>query len=133
MNVSGIKPKWEIDLMNSSALNFKGSQGNGTQPREIWFNNPHGAPSGVWTGHTNPHDSGNNFLTVVVFYSAKYWPLWRDLKWERYLIWLSLSATIVYPLVYIISRFVLEVKFPVARKLSILLHTNPPLSTFFLR
>lgn len=52
-------------------MNPVGSQGSGIQPREIWFSNPHGAPSGVWTGQTNPQASGSNFLTVVVFYWAK--------------------------------------------------------------
>ena len=36
-----------------------------------WFKRPHGVPSGVWTGQTKPHDSGNSFRTVVVFISAK--------------------------------------------------------------
>lgn len=57
--------------MNSSGLNPVGSQGRGMQPREMWFKSPQGAPSGVWTGHTNPHASGSNFQTVVVFYCAK--------------------------------------------------------------
>lgn len=41
------------------------------QDIEIWFNNPQGPPSGVCTGQTNPHYSGSNFLTVVVFISVK--------------------------------------------------------------
>lgn len=43
----------------------------GTHDIDIWFNRPHGPPSGVWTGQTKPHYSGNNFLTVVVFISVK--------------------------------------------------------------
>lgn len=58
--------------MNSSGLNLKGSDERGIHPNDMWLRSPHGAPSGVWTGHTNPQDSGNSFLTVVVFYSAKY-------------------------------------------------------------
>lgn len=43
----------------------------GTQDIDIWFKRPQGPPSGVCTGHTKPHYSGNNFLTVVVFISVK--------------------------------------------------------------
>ena len=66
-----IIPRWIKDLINSSAMNPFGSQGKGIQPREIWFRRPQGAPSGVWTGQTNPQASGRSFRTVVVFYSAK--------------------------------------------------------------
>ena len=66
-----IIPSSIIVLMNSSELNPVGSQGSGIHPSEIWLSNPQGAPSGVWTGHTNPQASGKSFLTVVVFYSAK--------------------------------------------------------------
>jgi hypothetical protein len=51
---------------------FLSSEGSGIQLRVIWLSNPHGAPSGVCTGHMNPHDSGRSFLTVVVFISVKY-------------------------------------------------------------
>mmetsp|Transcript_1404 Transcript_1404/g.4174 ORF Transcript_1404/g.4174 Transcript_1404/m.4174 type:complete len:227 (+) Transcript_1404:1646-2326(+) len=39
-----------------------------------WFNRPHGAPSGVCTGHMKPQASGRSFLTEVVFTSLKNWP-----------------------------------------------------------
>lgn len=65
-----------------------------------------------------PQDSGSNFLTVVVFISVKYWPLWMDLKWDKYLTMLSLSATTVNPAVYCKSRFDFETMFPVAKKFS---------------
>jgi len=42
---------------------------SGLQTDVIWFNRPQGPPSGVCTGQINPHYSGNNFLTVVVFIS----------------------------------------------------------------
>src|SRR5688572_4673057 len=40
-----------------------------------WLSNPHGLPSGVWTGHRNPQLSGNSFRTVVVLSWAKKAPL----------------------------------------------------------
>jgi hypothetical protein len=84
----------------------------------MWFNNPHEPPSGVWTGHMNPQDSGKSFLTVVVFISVKYWPLCILLKWDRYLTMLSLSAIIVNPAVYWRSKLDLDIRFPVAIKCS---------------
>ena len=69
----------------------------------------------------NPQASGKSFLTVVVFISVKYWPLWMLLKCERYRVKLSLSATIVKPAVYCKSSWDLVTKLPVARKFSIFL------------
>lgn len=66
-----IIPNSIIVLIKSSELNPVGSQGSGIHPSEIWLSNPHGAPSGVCTGQTNPHASGKSFLTVVVFCSEK--------------------------------------------------------------
>ena len=66
----------------------------GAHDKVMWFKRPHGAPSGVCTGQVKPQASGNNFLTVVVFISVKYWPLWIERKWDRYLVVLSLSGTI---------------------------------------
>jgi hypothetical protein len=34
----------------------------------------------VCTGQIKPQASGKSFLTVVVFISVKYWPLWILLK-----------------------------------------------------
>lgn len=84
----------------------------------MWFNKPHDPPSGVWTGQINPQDSGRSFLTVVVFISVKYYPLWILLKWDKYLTIFNLSAIIVNPAVYYKSRFDLDIKFPVAIKCS---------------
>lgn len=89
-------------------------------PRLRWFNNPHKLPSGVCTGHINPHESGNNFLTDVVFISTKYAPLWIDLKWDQNLILFNLSAIIDNPLFYIKSKPVFDFKFPVDKRDSIL-------------
>ena len=50
-----------------------------------WLSSPHGLPSGVWTGHRKPQDSGSSLRTVVVRSSAKYAPRWMERKWERYL------------------------------------------------
>jgi hypothetical protein len=36
-----------------------------------WLSRPQGEPSGVWTGHRKPQDSGSNLRTVVVRNSAK--------------------------------------------------------------
>jgi hypothetical protein len=86
----------------------------GQQLMVIWLRRPHGAPSGVWTGHKNPQLSGSSFRTVVVFISAKYAPLWMDLKWDRNLILFSLSAITEKPLSCIKSRPVLDLRVPVA-------------------
>lgn len=40
-----------------------------------WLRRPQGDPSGVCTGQRNPHDSGNSFLTAVVFMVVKNCPL----------------------------------------------------------
>ncbi len=79
----------------------------------IWFNKPHGPPSGVCTGQRKPQHSGNNFLTVVVFIYAKYAPLWIDLKWDKNLMLFNLSAITANPLSCIKSRPVLDFKLPV--------------------
>ena len=71
-----------------------------------------------------PQASGSSFLTVVVFISVKYWPLWILLKWDKYLVKFSLSATIVNPAVYCRSSCDRVTKFPVARKFSILFPTD---------
>ena len=99
------------------------SDGIGAHDRVIWFSRPQGEPSGVCTGQMKPHASGRSFLTVVVFISVKYCPLWMDLKWDRYLVKLSLSATMVNPAVCWRSSWDLVTKFPVARKFSIFLPT----------
>jgi hypothetical protein len=39
-----------------------------------WFSRPQGAPSGVCTGQTKPHDSGSSLRTVVVFMVVKNCP-----------------------------------------------------------
>jgi hypothetical protein len=75
----------------------------GAQDKVIWLSKPHGAPSGVCTGHVNPHDSGRSLRTVVVFISVKYWPRCIDLKCDKYLVMLSLSGTIVKPAVCCMS------------------------------
>lgn len=41
----------------------------------MWFISPQGSPSGVWTGHRKPQDSGNSFRTEVVLILAKAAPL----------------------------------------------------------
>jgi hypothetical protein len=76
------------------------SEARGTHAKDIWFSSPHDPPSGVCTGQIKPHDSGRSFLTVVVFISVKYCPLWILLKCDKYLTILSLSAIIVNPAVY---------------------------------
>ena len=45
--------------------------GAGLQLCARWFNSPQGEPSGVCTGHKNPHVSGRSFRTVVVFLSPR--------------------------------------------------------------
>mmetsp|Transcript_31722 Transcript_31722/g.48612 ORF Transcript_31722/g.48612 Transcript_31722/m.48612 type:complete len:202 (-) Transcript_31722:1509-2114(-) len=65
-------PRWRD--MSISSL------GMGTQLRLMWFSNPQGEPSGVCTGQTKPQASGSSFLTVVVFISVKYCPLWIERK-----------------------------------------------------
>jgi hypothetical protein len=62
------------------SLIFISSEAIGAQVIVIWFRRPHGAPSGVCTGQIKPQASGKSFLTVVVFISVKYWPLWILLK-----------------------------------------------------
>ena len=52
---------------------------------EKWLSRPQGEPSGVCTGHKNPHASGISLRTVVVRSSAKYAPLWPDRKRDKYL------------------------------------------------
>ena len=89
------------------------------QPIAKWFNKPHKEPSGVWTGHIKPQQSGSNFLTDVVFISTKYAPLCILLKWDQNLILLSLSAIIEKPLLYIKSKPVLDFMLPVDNKVSI--------------
>lgn len=91
----------------------------GLQVMAIWFNNPQGPPSGVWTGQINPQFSGKSFLTVVVFISAKYAPLCILLKWLIYLILFSLSAITVKPLAYIRSRPEPDFRLPVDKRYSI--------------
>ena len=102
-------------------LTFSWREETGMQLRVIWLRRPQGAPSGVWTGQRKPQHSGSSFLTVVVFISVKYWPLCMDLKCDKYLVLFSLSATIVKPADYCKSRFVLEMRLPVAIKCSIFL------------
>ena len=94
------------------------SDGIGAQERVIWLRRPQGAPSGVCTGQMYPQASGKSFLTVVVFISVKYCPLWMLLKCDRYLVKFNLSATIVNPAVYYRSSWDLVTKFPVAKKFS---------------
>lgn len=89
---------------------------NGQQLIVIWFKRPHGAPSGVCTGHKNPQLYGSNFLTVVVFIYAKYAPLCIDRKCDKNLMLLSLSAMTANPLSCIRSKPVLDFKVPVAKK-----------------
>ena len=48
----------------------------------------------------------------------KYWPLWILLKWDKYLVKFSLSATIVKPAVCCRSSCDLVTRLPVARKFS---------------
>jgi len=94
------------------------SDGIGAHDRVMWLRRPQGDPSGVCTGQMYPHASGRSLRTVVVFISVKYCPLWMLLKWERYLVKLSLSATIVKPAVCCRSSYDLVTRFPVARKCS---------------
>ena len=86
----------------------------GQQLIVIWFNRPHGAPSGVWTGHKNPQLSGKSLRTVVVFIYAKYAPLCMDLKCDKNLKLFSLSAITEKPLSCIRSKPVLDLSEPVA-------------------
>lgn len=46
----------------------------------MWFMSPHGSPSGVWTGHRKPQDSGSSLRTVVVLILAKAAPLCTQRK-----------------------------------------------------
>lgn len=98
----------------------------------MWFNSPQGPPSGVCTGQRKPHDSGSSFLTVVVFISAKYAPLWIDLKWDKNLMLLSLSAITANPLSCIKSKPVLDFRLPVERKDSRLFPMIPVSSNFLI-
>jgi len=91
---------------------------NGLHGIVIWFSKPHGPPSGVCTGHTNPHCSGNNLRTVVVFISAKNAPRCTDRKCDTKRILFSLSAMMVKPLCYMRSRPVADLTLPVAKKFS---------------
>jgi len=84
----------------------------------MWLSSPHGPPSGVCTGHTNPHDSGSNLRTVVVFISVKKAPRCNDLKCDKNLILFNLSAITVNPDYYIRSSPVSDLKLPVAKKFS---------------
>lgn len=104
----------------------------GLQVMARWFSRPHGPPSGVWTGQMKPQFSGSSFLTVVVFISAKYAPLWMLLKWLRYLMLFSLSAITVKPLAYIRSRPDPDFKFPVDSRYSIFLPIEDYCSIAFL-
>ena len=65
---NGLTPKFTKIV---SRFGFAEGWVNGWQHIVMWFNNPHGPPSGVCTGQINPQTSGNNFLTVVVFIYAK--------------------------------------------------------------
>lgn len=49
----------------------------------MWFMSPHGSPSGVWTGHRKPQDSGSSLRTEVVLILAKAAPLCTQRKCER--------------------------------------------------
>ncbi len=98
----------------------------------MWFKSPQGPPSGVCTGQRKPHDSGSSFLTVVVFISAKYAPLWIDLKCDKNLILFNLSAITANPLSCIKSKPVLDLRLPVERKDSRLLPIIPVSSSFLI-
>jgi hypothetical protein len=67
----------------------------------------------------------------VVFIYAKYAPLWMDLKWDKNLILLSLSAITEKPLSCIKSNPVFDFKFPVDRKDYRFLPMMPVSSSFF--
>lgn len=82
----------------------------------IWFNRPHGPPSGVCTGHKKPHTYGRSLRTVVVFIYAKYVPRWIDLKCDKNLMLFNLSAMTANPLSCIKSNPVRDFKFPVDKK-----------------
>ena len=101
-----------------SLIKFSSEMGQATTVARLakWLRRPHGPPSGVWTGQRNPQFSGKSFLTVVVFISAKNWPLCTDLKWDVNRRKLSLSATTEYPDTCIKSKPVLEIILPVERR-----------------
>lgn len=46
----------------------------------MWFMSPQGSPSGVWTGHRKPQDSGSSFRTDVVLILANAAPLCTQRK-----------------------------------------------------
>ena len=98
----------------------------------MWFNKPHGPPSGVWTGHKKPQHSGSSFLTVVVFIYAKYAPLWIDLKWDKNLMLFNLSAMTAKPLSCIKSKPVFDLRLPVDKKDSMLFPIIPVSSNFLI-
>lgn len=67
-------------MLPSTSSSGDGSSATTEQEVVRWLSRPQGDPSGVCTGHMNPHDSGRSFLTAVVRSSAKYAPRWIDRK-----------------------------------------------------